>query len=308
MVRISRPVVYFISGLLVGAVLITGIALRKIDSATTAVDVSAEGRPQYKWYAPSLPAKIDFCGEAVPLDKWEVREKLDRELLVNAYLHGTQLYILKLAGRYLPQIEERLKANGVPDDIKYVCIAESALNQNALSAVGAASFWQFMKDTGPRYGLEISDEVDERFNVVKATDAACKYFKDSYAKFGSWTAAAASYNCGQAGFANQAEFQQASNYYDMIFPDETNRYVYRILALKQILSHPHAFGLVLESDEEYRPLKSRNVEVTKTIENLTDFAKENGTSYKMLKIYNPWLRAHKLTVKPGKKYDIAFPL
>ena len=308
MVRISRPVVYFISGLLVGAVLITGIALRKIDSATTAVDVSAEGRPQYKWYAPSLPSKIDFCGEAVPLDKWEVREKLDRELLVNAYLHGTQLYILKLAGRYLPQIEERLKANGVPDDIKYVCIAESALNQNALSAVGAASFWQFMKDTGPRYGLEISDEVDERFNVLKATDAACKYFKDSYAKFGSWTAAAASYNCGQAGFANQAEFQQASNYYDMIFPDETNRYVYRILALKQIISHPHAFGLVLESDEEYRPLKSRNVEVTKTIENLTDFAKENGTSYKMLKIYNPWLRAHKLTVKPGKKYDIAFPL
>lgn len=303
----KQIIISFISGILVTAIVVATVALKKADSTATPVEMSPEGRPQYKWYAPQLPSGIDFCGEVVPLDKWEVREKLDRELLVNAYLHGTQLYILKLAGRYLPQIEERLKANGVPDDFKYVCIAESALNQNALSPVGAASFWQFMKDTGPNYGLEINDEVDERFNVVKATDGACKYFKDSYAKFGTWTAAAASYNCGQAGFANQSEFQQATNYYDMIFPDETNRYVYRILALKYILSHPRIFGLVLDEDEAYRPLKFRTVEVTKTIDNLADFAKENGTSYKMLKIYNPWLRAHKLTVKAGKKYIVAFP-
>jgi hypothetical protein len=243
----------------------------------------------------------------VPLDKWEVKEKLDRELLVNSYLHGSQLYILKLTGRYFPVIEERLRANGVPDDFKYVCVAESALQQNALSGVGAASFWQFMKDTGPGYGLEINDEVDERFNVVKATDAACQYFKNAYGKFGSWTAAAASYNCGQAGYANQAEFQQSNNYYDLIFPDETNRYLYRVLALKHLLSHPRSFGLIVEPSEEYRPLKSRTVTVDKSIANLTEFAKENGSSYKMLKIYNPWLRAHKLTVKPGKKYDIEFP-
>ena len=303
----TRSALYFLCGLLIGVTVVAGIALKKIDNTANSVDVNTEGRPQYKWYAPMLPSNADFCGETVPLDRQDVREKLDRELLSNAYLHGSQLYILKLAGRYFPAIEERLKANGVPEDFKYVCIAESSLNQNALSTVGAASFWQFMKDTGPRYGLEINDEVDERFNVIKATDAACNYFKDAYTKFGTWTAAAASYNCGQAGYANQSDFQQATNYYDLIFPDETNRYVYRIIALKYILSHPKAFGLNLDPSEEYKPLKARKVEVDKSIDNLNDFAKANNSTYKMLKIYNPWLRVHKLTVKPGKKYEIAFP-
>jgi len=305
---VTRSLLYFFSGMMVCAVIVTGIALKKIDAHATPVEVSAEGRPQYKWYAPALPKNLDFCGEAVPLDRWDIREKLDRELLVNAYLHGSQLYILKLAGRYFPIIEERLKANGVPEDFKYVCVAESSLQQNAYSVVGAASFWQFMKDTGPKYSLEINDEVDERFNVVKATDAACAYFKEAYAKFGSWTAAAASYNCGQAGFANQVDFQETNKYYDMIFPDETNRYVFRILALKYLLSNAKTFGFMIEPEDEYKPLKARTVEVDKSIDNLTDFAKENNSSYKMLKIYNPWLRAHKLTVKPGKKYEIAFPM
>ena len=303
----TRAILYFTAGLLLGVVVVTGVALNKVDPKATAVEVSNDGRPQYKWYPPVLPSSIDFCGEPVPLDKWEVREKLDRELLVNSYLHGSQLYILKLAGRYFPAIEARLKANGAPEDLKYVCVAESSLQQNALSGVGAASFWQFMKDTGPRYGLEINDEVDERFNVIKATDAAAKYFKESYAKFGSWTAAAAAYNCGQAGFAAQADFQKASNYYDLIFPDETNRYVFRILALKQLLSHPKTYGMMIENSDEYKPLVSRIVVVDKTIDNLADFAIENKSSYKMLKIYNPWLRGHKLTVKAGKKYEIAFP-
>lgn len=303
----SRAAIWFFSGLAVGIVLVTGIALNTIDANTTAVEISRDGRPQYKWHAPPLPSKIDFCGEVVPLDRWDVREKLDREVLVNSYLHGSQLYVLKLAGRYFPLIEERLRANGVPDDLKYVCVAESSLQQNALSGVGAASFWQFMKDTGPRYGLEVNDEVDERFHAEKATDAACKYFRESYQKFGTWTAAAASYNCGPAGFAKQAEFQQATNYYDLIFPDETNRYVFRILALKYLLSNAKSFGFVMESGEEYKPLKSRTVLVDKTINNLTEFAKENGSTYKMLKIYNPWLRAHKLTVRPGKSYQVKFP-
>jgi len=304
----TRPLVYLFSGMVLGIIAVTAISLKKTDPATTAVEVTQEGRPQYKWYAPLLPSQLDFCGEVVPLDREDVREKLDRELLSNSYLHGGELYILKLAGRYFPAIEARLKANGIPDDFKYVCIAESSLQQNALSGVGAASFWQFMKDTGPRYGLEVTDEVDERFNVVKATDAACRYFKESHDKFGTWTAAAASYNCGQAGYTNQSDFQQATNYYDLIFPDETNRYVYRILALKYILSHPKDFGLMLSTSEEYKPLRSRIVEVDKTIDNLTDFAKANNSTYKMLKIYNPWLRAHKLTVKPGKKYEIEFPM
>lgn len=304
----TRTFVYILSGLMLGVTLTTVIATRKKDPSTTPIEMSAEGRPQYKWYPPQLPSSIDFCGEVVPLDKWEVREKLDRELLVNAYLHGSQLYTLKLAGRYFPMIVERLKANGMPEDLKYVCVAESALQQNALSGVGAASFWQFMKDTGPNYGLEVNDEVDERFNVAKATDAACKYFRTAYDKFGSWTAATASYNCGMSGYSKQAEFQQAMNYYDLIFPDETNRYVFRILALKQIMTHPHTYGLMVDESDEYKPLKYRTIVVDQTIENLTDFAKQNNTSYKMLKIYNPWLRAHKLTVKPGKKYEIALPV
>ncbi|GAA4460599.1 lytic transglycosylase domain-containing protein [Nemorincola caseinilytica] len=304
----TRGILYFGVGLVIGAGVIMGIASRKIDPGTTPVDMSAEGRPQYKWHVPHIPKSMEFCGENVPLDKWEVREKLDREVLVNTYLHGTQLYILKLSGRYFPIIEARLRANNMPEDLKYVCVAESALQQNAWSAVGAASFWQFMKDTGPRYGLEINDEVDERFNVVKATDAACQYFKEARDKFGSWTAAAASYNCGMAGYAKQADFQQATNYYDLIFPEETNRYVFRILAFKHIMSDPRRYGLTVEESEEYRPLKYRTVNVDHTIADLTEFAKENGTSYKMLKIYNPWLRAHKLTVKPGKTYEIQLPV
>ena len=303
----TKPVIYFFCGLAIGVAVVAGIASRKIEPGATTVEVNNEGRPQYKWFSPALPASLDFSGEAVPLDRWEVKERLDREMIVNYYVHGSQLYILKLAGRYMPVIEERLKANGVPDDFKFVAVAESSLQQNAVSGVGASSFWQFMKDTGPRYGLEISDEVDERFNVARATDAACKYFKEAHDKFGTWTAAAASYNCGMGGYNSQADFQGATNYYDLIFPDETNRYVFRILALKYLLSNPKIAGNMIEPAEAYKPLKGKDVEVTTTIPDLAVWAKANNTSYKMLKIYNPWLRAHKLTVKPGKKYTIQLP-
>ena len=298
---------YLFTGIAIGAGVVFSVASNKIDPETTSVEISNEGRPQYRWYAPRVPSHAEFCGEAVPLDRWDVREKLDRELTVNNYLHGTQLYTLKLAGRYLPIIEEHLRANGMPDDLKYVCIAESALHQNAWSSVGAASFWQFMKDTGPAYGLEINNEVDERFNVEKATDAACKYFRTAYDKFGSWTAAAASYNCGMGGFARQANFQGSNNYYDLIFPEETNRYVFRILALKQLLSNPRKYGLIIEDADEYKPLRHRTVTVDKSIPNLAQFAIDNGANYKMLKIYNPWLRDHKLTVRAGKTYEIKLP-
>ena len=304
----TRSFFLFLSGIAAGALLVVAVASNRIDSAAVTTEVSKnEARPQYRWFAPDLPPSLNFCSENVPLDRWEVRERLERELIVNSYQHGSMIYILMLAGRYFPIIEEHLKANGVPDDMKYVCVAESSLQQNALSGVGAASFWQFMKDTGPRYGLEINDEVDERFNAAKATDAACGFFKEAYGKFGSWTSAAASYNCGQAGFSKQAEFQESNNYYDLIFPDETNRYVFRILALKYIVSNAKNFVLFPLISDDFKPLKSKTVTVTQTIENLNDFAKANNTSYKLLKIYNPWLRAHKLTVKPGKHYDIALP-
>jgi len=303
----SKPILIFLAGLATGIVVFVAIASSRIDPASEASEATKDGKPQYRWYAPDLPKSLEFCGERVPLERWEVRERLERELLSNSYQHGATLYILMLSSRYFPVIEERLKANGMPDDLKYVCVAESSLQQNAMSGVGAASFWQFMKDTGPRYGLEINDEVDERFNVVKATDAACNYFREAKDKFNSWTAATASYNCGQAGYARQADFQESNNYYDLIFPDETNRYVFRILALKYIISNASAFGLMPLKGEDFRPLRTKTIEVTTTIENLNDFAKNNGTTYKMLKIYNPWLRGHKLTVKPGKKYEIDLP-
>ena len=302
-----KVLTWFFAGLLAGAGIIAVIASGKIDHSAGSVDVSGDGKATYKWYAPPLPSALDFSGEIVPLDRQDVRERLERELVSNAYQHANMLTTLMLAGRFFPAIEERLKANGVPDDFKYVCVAESSLHQNALSGVGAASFWQFMKETGPRYGLEVNDEVDERFNVIKATDAACKYFLEAHQRFNSWTAAAAAYNCGPAGYANQVDFQGASNYYDLIFPDETNRYVFRILALKYILNNPKKFGFILDDNEKFQPLRYRTVTVEKSIENLADWARENNTTYKMLKIYNPWLRAHKLTVKAGKKYDIQLP-
>jgi membrane-bound lytic murein transglycosylase D len=306
--KIARPIVIFSIGLLTGFGCIVFLATNKIPAGVTSVAMSPEARPVYKWYVPETPASLDFCGENVPLDRWDVRERLERELLVNYYIHGNQLQIIKLSGRYFPIIEERLKANGCPDDLKYVSVAESSLQQNALSGVGAASFWQFMKDTGPRYGLEVNEEVDERFHVVKATDAACKYFKETYEKFGTWTAAAAAYNCGPQGYLNQVTFQQAgSNYYDLIFPDETNRYVFRILALKYLLTNPKKAGNIVDPDETCKPLKGASIIVDKTIPDLAIWAKEHNSSYKMLKIYNPWLRAHRLTVKPGKQYTIVLP-
>lgn len=301
----SKPYRYYVLGAIV-TVLIVGVC--SFSKAVNSADNSLEQRPQYKWYPPALPPAISFAGEKVPLDRWDVRERLDRELLTNDYLHGSILLILKQSVRYFPAIEEILKANGVPEDFKFLCVAESSLQPQAQSGVGAASFWQFMKDTGPRYGLQIDDEVDERYNFKRSTEAACKYFKEAYTKLGSWTAAAASYNCGLAGYAKQVDFQKASNYYDLAFPEETNRYLYRILALKYILDHPAFYGFMLGPSDGYKPIKTRTIIVDKSIDNLADFATANGSTYKMLKLLNPWLRAHTLTVRSGKTYEIELPV
>ncbi|MBS1586235.1 MAG: lytic transglycosylase domain-containing protein [Bacteroidetes bacterium] len=304
----TKLILIFAAGAITGAAIITGFAFRKPEPKETTVEVKNDGKLEYKWYAPDIPKSMDFCGEKVPLNRWEVRERLDRDMIVNYYAHGGTLYMLKNVTRYFPVIEARLKANGVPDDFKYVCAAESSLQPTATSSVGAASLWQFMKDTAPRYGLEINENVDERYNVVKATDAACAFFNEAHRKFGSWTAAAASYNCGQGGYASQVSFQGGNSFYDMVFPEETNRYIFRILSLKAILSQPKAWGFMLDASEGYQPVKTRNVTVTATVENLADFARQNGTSYKMLKLQNPWLRSRTLPVRPGKSYVVEIPV
>ncbi|MEI8279737.1 MAG: lytic transglycosylase domain-containing protein [Bacteroidota bacterium] len=309
----AKIISYFACGTILGISIMAFFAFKPVDKspnidAADYGDSRGDGRSLYKWYPPELPKTLDFAGEKMPLEKWDVRERLEREMMINYYMHGSTLYILKLSTRYFPLIEERLRANGVPDDFKYVCVAESSLQQSSLSPVGAASFWQFMKETAPHYKLEVNNEVDERFNIRKATDAACDYYKEAHSKFGSWTAAAASYNCGMAGYASQCDFQKASNFYDLAFPEETNRYIYRIAALKYIIVNARNLGLVISGNEAYKPIKTKSVIVDASITNLADFAIEHGSNYKMLKLLNPWLRAHTLTVKPGKTYTIEFPI
>lgn len=265
------------------------------------------GHSVYQWQPPALPDSLSFAGEKVPLERWDVKERLDREMLYNAYNQATIIYLLKLSNRYFPIISERLKANGVPDDFKYLCVAESNLVSSALSRSGAVSYWQFMRSTGAGYNLEMNSNVDERYNLEKATDAACKYLKRAYAKFGNWTAAAASYNCGQGGYNGRATFQHTYNYYDLYLPEETNRYIYRILSFKQILENADEYGFALAAEDKYAQLPYRTITVTSTIPNLTQFAMDNGTTYKILRLMNPWLRGRSLTVRQGHSYTIKLP-
>jgi membrane-bound lytic murein transglycosylase D len=304
----NRHVVkFFAGGLLLGAGLVSLIAFNKIDKSEETVEIKQDGRLQYKWYAPQLPGKVSFAGEPVPLDRWEVRERYDRELLMNYYMHGSLMYILKLSYRQFPIIEKELKAYGIPDDFKYLCVAESNL-QNLTSKAGAQGYWQFMNETAPTFGLEVSNEVDERYNLKKATQAACLYFQQAYKKFGTWTAAAASYNCGMGGYNGHATFQGSNNYYDIALPEETNRYIFRILAFKNLISTAPGWGYILNAEDVYQPLKVKTLTVDTAITNLATFAEANGSSYKMLKVMNPWLRARNLPARKGKTYEIELPM
>lgn len=297
-----QPLFSFACGTAVSFLLISPFAFKSKANRNTAF-ISAN-----EWRAPQLPQQLSFAGEEVPLDRWDVKERLDKELLINAYSQANILYLLKLSNRYFPVISERLKANGVPDDFKYLCIAESNLQSGAVSRSGAVGFWQFMNYTAPGYGLETNALVDERMDVTKSTDAACKYLKQAYEKFGNWTAAAASYNCGQGGYNSQASFQRTTNYYDLQLPEETNRYVYRILAFKHILEHPDLFDFKMSDAEKYTGIPFRTVTVSSSISNLADWAIENGTTYKMLRLMNPWIRGKSLPVSGGKSYDIKLPV
>jgi len=254
-----------------------------------------------------FPSQIDFAGEKAPLNVSDVKERLDRELLVNANLDATTVLIIKRANRAFPVIEPILKRYGVPDDFKYLAVIESGL-VNVVSPAGARGVWQFMPDTGKERGLEINDVVDERYHLAKSTEAACKYLQSAYAKFGSWTLAAASYNGGFGGVNKQITFQGVTNYYDLLLTDETARYVFRILALKEIMQHPVSYNFTVLPTELYPVIPVKTVDVTASIPDLAVFAKEQGINYKVLKIHNPWLRDRKLTVADGKKYTMEIPL
>lgn len=303
----KKSVLIFCSGAVTALLIASIFAFRKADDGETSVEVKQDGKLQYKWYIPPTPASMTFAGERVPLEKPDVHEQLEREILNNYYSIISTLSVIRSSSRYFPEIEERLRANGVPDDFKYLCVAESAL-MNQTSRAGAVGFWQFMKDTAPKYGLEINDEVDERYNVLRSTDAACMYFKEAYARFGSWTAAAASYNCGQAGYNTQAVYQHTNDYYQLLLAEETMRYVFRILALKYYITQAANVGFIVTSADAYKPYKLRHETITQTIPDIEEYCLNHGITYRTLKWYNPWLRGHSLTVKEGKSYTIDLPM
>ena len=263
-------------------------------------------REHYSVYALSLPEQHDFAGEPVPLADPEVYERLDRELLVNTYWQSNGLLLLKRANRYFPTIERILKEEGIPDDFKYLALIESGLT-NVVSPAGAAGFWQILESTGKELGLEISSEVDERYHVEKSTRAACKYIRQAYDRFGSWTLAAASYNMGMGGLGRQLTRQEAASYYDLLLNNETSRYVFRILAVKKILQDPEGHGFRYRKSDLYRPFYTHNLTIDSSIHNLVHFARAQGMTYKTLKYYNPWLRDDHLSVSPGSQYLIAVP-
>lgn len=287
------------TGIIASVILVSGTLIHAVSSnEKTKTEVVGNG-----FY---FPSEMDFCGEKVPLQISDVKERLDRELVVNANLDASTLLIIKRANRFFPVIEPILKKNNIPDDFKYLAVAESAL-MNATSSAGAKGFWQFMPATAKEHGMEVNDVVDERYHLEISTQAACNYLNNAYKKFGSWTLAAASYNGGAGGVNKQITFQGENNYYDLLLTDETARYVFRILALKQIMKNPTQYGFNITPGELYNPIAVKKVEVDSTIEDLSVFAKSQGINYKILKIHNPWLRDRKLTVSGGKRYTLEIP-
>jgi len=278
------------------------------DGQIARVNFTDDKFPQdYKIVSPPIPDQLDFAGEKVPLDNFEVKERIDREFIVNTYYHSYMIISIKRANRYFPVIEPVLKQYGIPDDFKYVAVIESGLS-NVISPANAVGFWQFVEDTGRKYGLEINDEVDQRYDVQKSTEAACLYIKDAHDRFGSWTMAAASFNMGTNGVEKQMARQKTNNYYNLVLSDETSRYVARIIAMKTILQDPEKYGFDIKQEDLYPQLPVYHVTVSEPIPNLADFAISKGVNYKILKLYNPWLRDIVLTNKEHKSYTIDFPV
>lgn len=261
----------------------------------------------YKIKALQLPNNLNLAGERVPIEIEDVKERMDRELLVNTYWQSNGLLLLKRAHKYFPILETLLKKYGIPDDFKYLALAESGFIDET-STAGAAGIWHFMKKTGKEYGLEINKNVDERYHIEKSTKVAAAYLKKAKERFGSWTLAAAAYNAGNYGIAKRLETQQVTSYYDALLPDETERYVFRILALKEVISNPKKYGFVFDENDLYTLEQTKEIKVDSAITNIASFAKNFGVNYKELKKHNPWLRENHLNNKSKKNYLIKIPI
>lgn len=254
-----------------------------------------------------IPNNVTFAGEEVPLEYFDVRENLDRELLSTVYFHSQTIRYIKNMPRYFSVIEPILKANGVPDDFKYLCVAESGFDPRAYSPAKAAGLWQLIESTAKENGLEVNAEVDERYHIEKSTEVACRMFKSAYQKYGSWALVAAAYNGGRAGLDQKIAQQKVKNYYDLLFVEETTRYVFRILALKLVMEDPEEYGFRIDKKDCYPIIETKNVEVKSSIADLAAFAINKGINYKILKMFNPWLRDSFLKNPARKTYILKIP-
>ena len=264
-------------------------------------------RENYKIFSITIPENMNFAGEPVPLHDFDFHDRMDRELTVNTYWQSNTTLLHKRAHRWFSVIEPILKRNGIPDDFKYLALIESGL-MNIVSPAGATGYWQLMEEPAKKYGLQIDKEVDERYNVEKSTEAACKYLKEAYAIFGNWTTAAASYNMGMNGAQRQLEKQKVTSYYDLLLGEETSRYVFRILAMKCIMERPQDYGFYLRKRDLYPPFKTQEITLDTAVADFTDYAIANKVNYKILKMFNPWLRQSFITNKERKKYTIKLPV
>tara|TARA_B100000497_G_scaffold14817_1_gene17112 strand:- start:4377 stop:5321 length:945 start_codon:yes stop_codon:yes gene_type:complete len=293
----------FLSGLFIAAIQSPKVAGQTIETSVS----EQQQTPQIlRVEALDIPRVMTFAGESVPLQDTDVRERLDREIHVNTYWHSNMLLMIKKANRFFSEIEPLLKKYNLPDDFKYLAVAESGLD-NVTSSAGASGFWQFMRATGKQYGLEINSYVDERYNLELATKVASEYLRNSKELFGSWTNAAAAYNAGNAGISKQMKRQDATDYYNLLLNPETGRYVFRILAFKEILSNPEKYGFFVNQDDLYQAIPTNTIVVDTPIEDFAKFAKQQGINYKILKIHNPWLRDTFLKNASEKKYYIKIP-
>ncbi len=300
-----------VSTTVIATVMVIGLF---IHSADPIVKTYGEQNPptenfvkSYAIHALPIPKQMTFANEEVPLNKTYVRESFDREVLVNTYWQSQTLLLIKRANRYFPVIEPILKEQGIPQDFKYLALIESGLMPRIVSPAGAAGIWQFMPNTAKDYGLEVNKEVDERYHLEKSTVAACRYLKKAYEKYGSWALAAAAYNAGPAGIERQLGKQKSTSYYELLLGEETGRYVFRILAIKQIIEDPQSYGFYFTADDLYYPIQYNEIEINGSIANIADFASENGITYRELKDMNPWLRETFLTNATGKKYTLKIP-
>lgn len=292
---------------LVAIIMVSSLFIFSVNNEAITDNGEKNTSETYKIKALKIPRDLNFAGERVPIELEDVRERVDRELLVNTYWQSNGLILIKRANKYFPIIEPILKKNGIPDDFKYLAVIESGLD-NVTSPAGAKGFWQIMKETARENKLEVNGNVDERYHLEKATQVACDYLNKSKEKFGNWTLAAASYNAGVRGVSRRLDSQMVNSYYDLLLADETERYILRIVAVKEILSNPKNYGFIFDNDDLYNMIPTKTIKVDTVITDIALFSKNLGINYKIMKIHNPWLRENKLNNASRRMYEIKIPL